>query len=162
MPYTRPQISLLVALVAVFLVGLGVREWRAGYPELAERLERLDREETPAPLPTPPRREPRPARRSEPGPTRASARVEAGPAGAEPAATASGTDAAADPRPLDLNSASVDQIARLPGIGPALARRILAERERRGRFESPEALRGILGLGPKKLAAVKDLITVGN
>jgi len=56
----------------------------------------------------------------------------------------------------------VDQIARLPGIGPALARRILEERERRGRFDSPERLRQILGLGPKKLAALRDLITVGE
>jgi competence protein ComEA len=67
-----------------------------------------------------------------------------------------------DPRPLDLNAASMEQIARLPGVGPGLARRIVEERDRRGRFESPEALRGVLGLGPKKLAALRDLITVAG
>ena len=56
----------------------------------------------------------------------------------------------------------MEQIARLPGIGPGLARRILEERQRRGRFDSPEALRQILGVGPKKLAALRDLITVGE
>lgn len=155
MPYTRPQISLLLALVAVFLIGLGVREWRAGFPELADRLERLDREEPPAPLPAPPAREPRVPRRAEAGGARAEARPGAGVVAREAAA-------AADPRPLDVNAASVDQIARLPGIGPSLARRIVAERERRGRFESADSLRGVVGLGPKKLAAVRDLITVGS
>jgi competence ComEA-like helix-hairpin-helix protein len=155
MPYTRPQISLLIALVAVFLIGLGVREWRAGFPELADRLERLDREEPPAPLPAPPSREPRAPRRAERGGSRAEAGTRAGAAAGEAAAVR-------DPRPLDVNAASVDQIARLPGIGPSLARRIVAERDRRGRFESADSLRGVVGLGPKKLAAVRDLITVGN
>jgi competence protein ComEA len=63
---------------------------------------------------------------------------------------------------VDLNRASADELARLPGVGPALARRIVDERERRGGFDSPEALRGILGLGPKKLAAIRPLITTGN
>ena len=56
----------------------------------------------------------------------------------------------------------VEAFSRLPGIGPALARRIVEERERRGRFESTDALRSVLGLGPKKLAAVKDLLVVAT
>jgi len=67
-----------------------------------------------------------------------------------------------DPRPLDLNRASVDEISRLPGVGPTLARRIIEERDRRGRFESPDGLRRILGMGPKKLAALLPLVTVGD
>jgi len=67
-----------------------------------------------------------------------------------------------DPRPLDLNRASVDQIARLPGVGPSLARRIVDERERVGRFDSPDSLRGVLGLGPKKLAALREHVTVSK
>ena len=65
-------------------------------------------------------------------------------------------------RPLDLNRATVAELARLPGVGPGLAQRIIEERERRGRFDSPEALRQIVGLGPKKLAALRDLVTVGE
>jgi competence protein ComEA len=68
----------------------------------------------------------------------------------------------ADPRPLDLNRATVAELARLPGVGPGLAQRIFDERERRGRFDSPEALRHVVGVGPKKLAALRDLVTVGE
>jgi competence ComEA-like helix-hairpin-helix protein len=42
--YTRQQLVLLVLLVAAAGAGLAVREWRTAYPELAERLEQLDRQ----------------------------------------------------------------------------------------------------------------------
>jgi competence protein ComEA len=64
--------------------------------------------------------------------------------------------------PIDLNRAGAAELARLPGVGAGLAQRILEERERRGRFDSPEALRQVLGLGPKKLAALRGLVTVGE
>jgi competence protein ComEA len=46
-------------------------------------------------------------------------------------------------------------------VGPALAARVVAERERRGPFEAPEDLRRVLGFGPKKLALVRDLVSAG-
>jgi competence ComEA-like helix-hairpin-helix protein len=150
MLYSRPQLKLLLMLATAMLVGIGVREWRAGFPETAERLERFDREEPADPLLPLPRPERRPI------PATAGAPPEQGPGAAPPGAAA----AAADARPLDLNRASVGELARLPGVGPGLAERILAERERRGRFDSPEALRHVLGMGPKKLAAIRDLVTV--
>ncbi len=55
MSYSRPQLKLLLLLAAVFLVGLGVREWRMGFPDAAERLERFDREDPPPPIPPAPR-----------------------------------------------------------------------------------------------------------
>jgi competence protein ComEA len=64
--------------------------------------------------------------------------------------------------PLDVNRADAAQLARLPGVGAGLAQRIVEERERRGRFESPEALRYVLGMGPKKLAAIRRFITVSD
>jgi len=67
-----------------------------------------------------------------------------------------------DPRPLDINRASAAELARLPGVGPGLAQRIVQERERRGRFASTDALREVMGVGPKKLAALRDLVTVGE
>lgn len=51
--YTRHQLVLLLLLVAAAGAGLAVREWRAAYPALAERLEPLDR--TPPAAPEPPR-----------------------------------------------------------------------------------------------------------
>ena len=62
--------------------------------------------------------------------------------------------------PLDVNHADAAALARLPGVGSGLAQRIVEERERRGRFDSPEALRYVLGMGPKKLAAIRPFITV--
>ncbi len=144
MLYSRPQLRLLLALAATLLAGLAVGEWRQGFPDAAERLERFDREETPL-LQSPP-----PLAPSAPKPKPAA------PPASVPAA------APADAKPVDLNRASAEELARLPGVGPALARRIVEERERRGRFDSPEALRGILGLGPKKLGAIRHLITIGD
>jgi len=156
MPYSRPQLKLLLVLAATLLVGLGVREWRAGFPESAERLERFDREEPAAPLLPPPRPERRPS------PPAKAARTERVNGAMAREAEGAAPAAAAEARPLDLNRASVSELARLPGVGPGLAGRILAERERRGRFDSPEALRYVLGMGPKKLAAIRELVTVGE
>jgi competence protein ComEA len=145
MLYSSPQLRLLLALGATLLVGLGVSEWRAGFPDAAERLERFDREEPAAPLLPSPAIAPSP---SAPRPKSA------------PPPPAAAAAAAPDPGPVDLNRAGVEELARLPGVGPGLARRIVEERERRGRFDSPDALRNILGLGPKKLAAMRHLVTV--
>ena len=158
MPYGRRELWFLIGLAAVFLVGVGVREWRAGFPAMAERFEQLDREEPIEPLPPPPPRKPRsprpPVRRAEtadpPSPPAMPTRRPPGPVAPAPDP---------DPRPLDLNAASVEQLARLPGVGASLARRIVEAREQRGRFESPEALRGVVGLGPKKFAALRELVT---
>jgi len=56
----------------------------------------------------------------------------------------------ADPR-LDLNTASVAELQRLPGIGPVGARRIVAERERGGPFRSPGDLVRVAGFGPSRV-----------
>ncbi len=160
MGYSRPQLKLLLLVTAILLAGLGVREWRADFPDAAERLERFDREDPPPPIPPVPR--PRATARWSP------ARVEAAPpARALPSSRAriSPPPAATppvDPRPLDINHATVEQIARLPGVGPSLARRIVDERDRIGRFDSPEGLRGILGLGRKKVTALREYVTVGE
>jgi hypothetical protein len=41
--YSLPQLRLLILLALTLLAGLGVREWRAGFPDAADRLERFDR-----------------------------------------------------------------------------------------------------------------------
>jgi len=158
MLYSRPQLRLLLVLATLFLAGLGVREWRAGFPDAADRLERFDRPEPLAPLLPSARAESRPVSSEAPAKTTtmndAAPRPESG--GASPA------PANQDPRPLDLNRATTAELARLPGVGPGLAQRIVDERERRGRFDSPEALRQVMGVGPKKLAVLRDLVTVGE
>ncbi|MGQ4553696.1 helix-hairpin-helix domain-containing protein [Dermabacteraceae bacterium CCM 9519] len=54
--------------------------------------------------------------------------------------------------PVDLNSAGEQQLTALPGIGPALAKRIVADREKNGPFRSIADLTRVKGIG-KKLAA---------
>ena len=158
MLYSRPQLRLLLVLAAILLAGLGVREWRASFPDAADRLERFDREEPAPPLLPSPRPEPRPGSPSPAAPPMGTKRAKP----SQETRGEPGAQGVPDPRPLDLNRATVAELARLPGVGPGLARRILDERERRGRFDSLEALRQVLGFGPKKLGAVRALVTVSD
>jgi competence ComEA-like helix-hairpin-helix protein len=153
--YTAPQRRVLSLLALTLLVGLGVREWRAGFPDAADRLEGFDRDESPGSLLPEAHSGPRaPVPAGHPGSPPA-----AGPPAAAPAADAGPV---LPSEPLDVNRADAAQLARLPGVGPGLAQRIIEERERRGRFESPETLRYVLGMGPKKLAAIRRFITVSD
>ncbi|MGI6036065.1 MAG: MBL fold metallo-hydrolase [Limnochordia bacterium] len=61
--------------------------------------------------------------------------------------------------PLDLNEANLGEIQALPGIGPVLAQRIIAYREK-GPFRSIDELTRIWGIGPARLAELRGLITV--
>lgn len=149
MLYAAPQLRLLILLVLTLLAGLGVREWREGFPDAAERFERFDREEPLSPEPPAPWLVP-------PAP----AIAPSSPAPRPPTVAAATAVAAPPPTLVDINRADLAQLARLPGVGPGLAQRIIEERERRGRFESPEELRHVLGMGPKKLAAIRPFIAV--
>ncbi len=158
MRYPGPELRLLILLAFTLLVGLGVREWRAGFPDAAERLERFDREDDAAVLPEPVPARPVPA---SPAPPRAGAPIGLDtPPSRSRAGAVAATAPTAPAKPLDVNRADVPALSRLPGMSPALAQRIVEERERRGRFDSPEALRYVLGMGPKKLAAIRPFITV--
>ena len=61
---------------------------------------------------------------------------------------------------LDINLASVEDLTTLPGIGPALAQRIVDYREQNGRFSSVEELRNLSGIGEKRLSEILEYITV--
>jgi competence ComEA-like helix-hairpin-helix protein len=57
-----------------------------------------------------------------------------------------------------INDAGLTDLDGLPGIGPALARRILDCRSKSGPFRRPEDLLKVSGIGPKKLAALRERI----
>jgi len=61
---------------------------------------------------------------------------------------------------LDINRATAAELEKLPGIGPALARRIVEWREIHGPFRSVEDLLQVPGIGPKTLEGIRDKITV--
>ncbi len=62
---------------------------------------------------------------------------------------------------LDLNRATPDELAGLPGIGPSLAARIVEHRQTVGPFPHPEALRAVPGIGPRRYAKVAPHLTIG-
>ncbi len=62
--------------------------------------------------------------------------------------------------PVDLNRATIEQLQQLPGVGPKMAERILAYRAENTRFKSVADLDNVKGIGEKKMAVLKDLVTV--
>ena len=131
---------LFLALVAIS--GTGVRVWRSRVPApppaqtaaLEHQLARVDSARAA-------KREPR-SRKARP-----------------PAAPAA---APADTQPVDINSATADRIEALPGIGPAMARRIVAHRDSAGPFADLAALCDVRGIGPKLAERLRPLVTFGG
>jgi competence protein ComEA len=63
--------------------------------------------------------------------------------------------------PVDLNTATAEQLDTLPGVGPSTAAAIIEHRESSGPFRSVDALLDVRGIGEAKLDALRDLVTVG-
>jgi competence ComEA-like helix-hairpin-helix protein len=122
----------LTFVIAALLVGQGFREWRRGHEESFQEIVRelSTRDSSGAPSAL----EPGPAR--EPKPPRSI------PVGR-----------------IDPNRASAPELERLPGIGPALAGRIVEDRDRRGAFSSPEALLRVPGIGPRILERIRAYLS---
>jgi comEA protein len=65
------------------------------------------------------------------------------------------------PSPLNLNTATEAQLEALPGVGPAMATRIVEYRKKNGAFKKAEDLMNVKGIGEKSFLKLKALITVG-
>ena len=63
-------------------------------------------------------------------------------------------------RPVDLNAATAEDLAAVPGIGSALAAAVVADREARGPFPAVEALRRVRGVGPARLERARPWLAV--
>ncbi|MFC9115593.1 helix-hairpin-helix domain-containing protein [Streptomyces sp. NPDC057092] len=81
------------------------------------------------------------------------------PTGAAVPAAPPGLGAAAGPTaPVSLNTATVDQLDTLPGVGPVLAQHIVDYRTRSGGFRSVDELREVNGIGDRRFADLRDLV----
>ena len=64
--------------------------------------------------------------------------------------------------PININTATAQQLETLPGIGPTYAQRIIDYRNTHGPYTSPSQLLNVSGIGEKRLAAIWDYITIGD
>lgn len=135
-----------LALVAIS--GTGVRVWRAYSPAppaaesraLDRQIDRIDSARAASAAKRAARDSARVAKKA-PSPTRL-----------DPAAAF----------PIDLDHAPADLIEALPGIGPALARRIVAHRDSAGPFRGLRALCDVRGIGPRLAERLRPLVTFGG
>jgi competence protein ComEA len=80
--------------------------------------------------------------------------------GGVPGATSTGGAAApgGPAAPVQLSTATLEQLDTLPGVGPVTAQKILDYREKHGAFSSVDALDAVPGIGPKRLEQLHDLV----
>lgn len=78
---------------------------------------------------------------------------------AKPTATAPATPSA---QIINLNTATAEQIATLPGIGPKTAGLIVEYRKKNGNFKKIEEIMNVRGIGEKSFLKLKNRITVGT
>jgi competence protein ComEA len=75
-----------------------------------------------------------------------------------PMAAAGSASVGAQSGPVHLNSATLDQLDALPGVGPVTAQKILDYRQQHGSFGSVDELDGVPGIGPARLAQLRELV----
>ena len=65
-------------------------------------------------------------------------------------------------RPVNINTASAEELQLVPGIGPVTAEKILQMRKSYGAFKSVDDLAAIRGIGKKRLDKMRKYLTVGK
>jgi comEA protein len=65
-------------------------------------------------------------------------------------------------KPININTATSEELQQVPGIGPVTAEKILTMRKSYGAFKSVDDLLAIKGLGKKRLEKMRKYLTVGK
>jgi competence ComEA-like helix-hairpin-helix protein len=157
--YTRRQIVVLLILLTIAGLGLAIGHWRRARPDVTDYLEQLDRTPAPASSLATPRSEE--VASSAPSPEPAPRRQRRGTAPSEsPRPRSAPTDVPSDT--IDLNRATTDELTRLPGVGPALARRIVDLRAAEGPFTQIDELGRVRGMSVRKVEKLRALVTIAK
>lgn len=152
---TPAERSALLFVAAVAALGVGVRGCRALRPEpvppdarqaLAAQIAAVDSAIAAG-------------GRSRRGAVAARTAARADPASGARGAPSHAKPTAPPPTPIDVDRASAELLETLPGIGPALARRIIASRDSAGGFGSLEGLQRVRGIGPALAKRLDGLVT---
>jgi len=61
---------------------------------------------------------------------------------------------------VDINSATIEELQRIPGVGPSTAQRIIDYRSQTGKFKAVDELQEVKGIGPKKLEKLKPYVSL--
>jgi competence protein ComEA len=72
---------------------------------------------------------------------------------------ASAGEPTAEGEPVNLNTATREQLDKLPGVGPSTAEKIIAHRQEHGPFLQPEDLMNVKGIGPSKFDKLRSLVS---
>jgi len=70
--------------------------------------------------------------------------------------------AAAPGEKVNINTAGVDELVALPGIGRAYAERIIEYRQKNGPFKKVEDILNVRGIGEKTFERIRDRLTIGK
>ena len=80
-----------------------------------------------------------------------------------PALAVAGSASKSEPTSkVNLNTANAEQLATLPGVGPALASRIVEYRQKSGAFRSTKDVMNVKGIGEKNFAKIEAWLTVSD
>jgi competence protein ComEA len=130
--FTPQEVKAIIFLVVILLIGSGVTLYKKYHPDFAPELLLKENRQIEKKIAEPPK-------------------VSLNP---------EDPDSKTSNKKINLNTATLQELDSLPGIGKELGKRILDYRESKGNFSSIEELQKIKGIGQKTFEKLKNLVTV--